>query len=100
MHPRAIFKEKLIWVGCAVCGRQPRAHGSFKGVVIDEESWTGADFFELTNIGGFIGTEAFASLLAAREFRGVALEPPAGFVPSHGRRRPTVKPPGGATSSS
>jgi hypothetical protein len=100
MHPLPIFKEKLIWVGCAVCGRQPRAHGGFKGVVIDEESWTGADFFELTNIGGFIVTEAFVKFVAAGEFRGVPLEPAAGFVPSYARRRPKFIPPGGATSSS
>ncbi len=76
MHPRRVPKSELVWVGCAVCGRRPRDWGFFKGVVVDEESWTGADIFELSNAGGrFVVTEAFVKFVAAGKFLGVPLVP-------------------------
>jgi len=76
MHPKPLPKRELVWVGCAVCGRSPRAAESWKGVVVDDESWTGADIFKLTSLSGhFIVTEAFVKFVAAGKFRGVPLVP-------------------------
>lgn len=89
MHPRRVPKSELVWVGCAVCGRRPRDWGSFMGVVIDEESWTGADIFELSNAGGrFVVTEAFVRFVAAGKFLGVPLVPAEKTNPSERRRLP------------
>jgi len=88
MHPTPIVKgDKLVWVGCEVCGRQPRACDSFRGVVVDEESWNGADIFQLTNIGGrFIVTEAFVKFVSAGKFVGIPLVPAAKDRRSKARR--------------
>lgn len=76
MHPKA--DGDVEWTGCHVCGRQPRNVDSWKGVVVDEDSWTGADIFQLTSLGSrFIVTEAFFDFVAAGEFRGVPLIPAA-----------------------
>jgi len=77
MHP--VFKGDLI--GCQLCGRH-RSVDSYRGVVVDETSWTGADIFELIGLGGkFIVTEAFAEFIVSGEFTGVPLVPAAEFVP-------------------
>ncbi|HYS98642.1 MAG TPA: hypothetical protein VEM94_09600 [Candidatus Dormibacteraeota bacterium] len=87
MHPKPLPRTKLIWTGCAVCGRGPRATYSFKGVVVDEESWNGADIFQLTNIGGrFVVTEAFFNFVAEGKFRGIPLIPAAKDKPFRARK--------------
>src|ERR1700674_1145394 len=76
MHP--VADGDMEWTGCEVCGRSPRNFDSWKGVVVDEDSWTGADIFQLTSLGSrFIVTEAFANFVAEGNFRGVPLVPAA-----------------------
>jgi hypothetical protein len=76
MHPKA--DGELDWKDCDLCGRQPRNLDFWKEVVVDEDSWTGADIFTLTNMGGnFIVTEDFVDFVAEGKFRGVPLVPAA-----------------------
>lgn len=82
MHPVPLPNLELVWTGCAVCGRSPQASDTFEGVVVDEESWKGADIFQLTTLGGrFIVTEAFVDFVAAGKFLGVPLVPAAEHKP-------------------
>jgi hypothetical protein len=61
----------------------------YKGVVINEASWTGADVFQLTNLGDVVMvTDRFAKFIAAGQFTGVPLAPAETFVPSWARRSP------------
>lgn len=77
MHPKPTSsKEPLAWIGCDVCGRSPSNFDQYKGVVVDEDSWSGDDIFRLTNLGGrFVVTEAFAKFIAAGAFEGIPLVP-------------------------
>ena len=84
MHPKA--DGELGWIGCDVCGRQPPNLDSWKGIVVDEDSWMGADIFQLTNMGGqFIVTEDFVDFVAEGKFRGVPLVPAAKDKPFRAR---------------
>ncbi len=84
MHPKA--DSELDWKDCDVCGRQPQNLDFWKGVVVDEDSWTGADIFTLTNMGGlFIVTEDFVDFVAEGKFRGVPLVPAAKSKPFRAR---------------
>lgn len=81
MHPEPIDEAGFQWVGCAVCGRNPTAY-TFRGLVVEEDSWNGADIFHFSNIGGVFGvTEAFGEFVAKEKFRGVPLVPAEEYKP-------------------
>lgn len=82
MHPRPLPGTSLNWIGCDVCGRHPSAAGSYRGIVVDDDSWNGADIFQLTNFGGcFVVTEAFAKFVAESKLSGIPLVPTAKYRP-------------------
>jgi hypothetical protein len=70
-------------IGCELCGRRGRLLESYEGAVIDEQSWTGADIFQVAhNADIYIATESFVEFVAAGPFTGIPLVPAAEFVPS------------------
>jgi len=75
MH--AVYEDSV--PDCDVCG-QGRSLESYEGVVVDETSWTGADVFDLINIGQIAVTDRFANFCQAGEFKGIDLIPAAKYA--------------------
>jgi hypothetical protein len=69
---------------CQTCGAATIE--SYEGVVVDQDSWTGDDIFQFTNLGILMVTEPFVDFITAGKFDGVMLVPAAEFVPSFARK--------------
>jgi hypothetical protein len=60
---------------------------SYSGVVVNDESWAGQDFFQLTNPSILLASERFADLVAMGKFTGFDLVPAAEYRPSYASRK-------------